>query len=243
MITDHPWYEDVDTFLHGIRMKADRIGDHNDCLGQSACQGLTHEVGHAFGLFHTHEGTAGDPPNHCSPCMEPSGCYGNCVNEECDEKGDLCCDTALAGRHGCEDFFNDMEECAHGAWEYIEVTNYMSFSDDGCWDHFSDQQVSRMHCWICNAHPGWIVDDDCNDNDMPDVCDITRGDSADCDEDGMPDECESSGACCLSADPDVCLRTKTQACCDALNGLHWYGLGSKCVDIDCDEGPMGPQGP
>jgi len=119
----------------------------------------------------------------------------------------------------------------------------MGYAGDSCWNHFTDQQVSRMHCWLCNAHPGWIVDDDCNDNDMPDVCDITCGDSMDCNADGMPDECESSGACCFSGAPDDCKRTKTDACCYALNGINWYGLNSKCIDIDCSEGPMGPQGP
>jgi hypothetical protein len=73
------------------------------------------------------------------------------------------------------------------------------------------------------------------------VCDITSGFSIDCDEDNIPDVCDAGGACCL-INYD-CVRTPTQACCDAAVGVNWYGPGTKCSDIDCYEGPMGPQGP
>ncbi len=82
---------------------------------------------------------------------------------------------------------------------------------------------------------------DCNNNSIPDSCDIASQSRIDCDMDGIPDECDAGGACCLS--DRSCVKTPTSVCCDALGGVHWYGLGSKCRTTDCFIGPSGPQGP
>jgi len=65
--------------------------------------------------------------------------------------------------------------------------------------------------------------------------------SRDCNENGLPDECDAGGACCLSGIANDCIMTPTSACCDAANGLFWYGLNSTCATTDCSEGPMRPQ--
>lgn len=84
---------------------------------------------------------------------------------------------------------------------------------------------------------------DCNTNFVPDACDISHGTSEDCDANGVPGECEEldTGACCLSYSPDDCVMRPTSACCDALNGVFWYGQYSKCETTDCSMAPMGPQ--
>jgi hypothetical protein len=40
-----------------------------------------------------------------------------------------------------------------------------------------------------------LADNDCNDNGVPDECDIVDGTSADANENGVPDECECLGGC------------------------------------------------
>jgi len=47
------------------------------------------------------------------------------------------------------------------------------------------------------------LDDDCNDNGVPDACDITIGTSDDVDDDGIPDECPSTCAADLDGDDGV----------------------------------------
>ncbi len=42
--------------------------------------------------------------------------------------------------------------------------------------------------WLVRAEA--VADNDCNDNDVPDECDIASGFSQDCDSNGLPDECE-----------------------------------------------------
>ena len=96
---------------------------------------------------------------------------------------------------------------------------------------------------ICDSYDIAVeTSSDCNSNGVPDECDIAGGKSIDCDEDGVPDECEAaSGACCRSSTPNDCVMTLTSACCDALNGLWWYGPHSKCETTDCSMVPLRPQ--
>ena len=83
-----------------------------------------------------------------------------------------------------------------------------------------------MHCWVCNAMPGWIDSPDCNDNDIPDVCEITRGTSMDCNENGVPDECDGLGACCI---PSVdCWLCESEMECDLYQNSTWEA-GSSCI--------------
>ena len=62
---------------------------------------------------------------------------------------------------------------------------------------------------VDDGNPGGafaFVIDDCNDNGIPDGCDIADGTSEDCNENGIPDECEDVG-------PTLVLEPATQALC------------------------------
>jgi hypothetical protein len=74
-----------------------------------------------------------------------------------------------------------------------------------------------------------LVGADCNDNGIPDSCDIADGTSEDCDEDGVPDECE----------PD-CNDNGVPDSCDIIGGTsedcNTDGIPDECQlrDNDCD---------
>ncbi len=151
---------------------------------------LTHELGHNLGLWHTHHGT--DEVNQCGNCYEEVGAPDG------DFTGDFCADTppTPANFGLCADA-PGTDPCSGNPWGDTIPELYMSYgSGNGisCWDRFSVQQAARMHCWIAAELSGWLACDpdfDCNDNFIPDACDITDGTSADRNGNGIPDECET----------------------------------------------------
>jgi hypothetical protein len=94
---------------------------------------LTHQVGHFFGLYHTHETTFGNERADGSNCATA---------------GDLCCDTPADPNllnmvdDRCE-YTLDLKD-ANGQ-SYVPTTvNYMSFSRASCTCMFSDEQYTRV---------------------------------------------------------------------------------------------------
>ncbi|HZE88012.1 MAG TPA: M43 family zinc metalloprotease [Verrucomicrobiae bacterium] len=120
---------------------------------------LTHEIGHALGLFHTHRGgTTAEGESQCNPCWENQH---QLTSLAADQVGDFCRDT----------FATDPTFCATsglinpcnlngGAWTSLgfDFENFMGFGalNGPCRDHFTSQQLGRMHCWMRDRTPGWI---------------------------------------------------------------------------------------
>lgn len=201
----YPWSELSDTVGGGAMVMAHTVGGSTCGLsGTEDCIWCTHEVGHALGLWHTFDTPPGDPEGDC-PCVETAICTGSEECTFCDHVGDLCCDTpsGLGAGGGSCGSTNGNDYCSNNAaYPPVDYTNFMDYGGDGCANHFTINQAQRMHCWVCNRLPGWIDSPDCNENEIPDVCEITRGDKDDCDENGVPDDCQPD---CNSNDvADVC---------------------------------------
>jgi Pregnancy-associated plasma protein-A len=110
----------------------------NSCTGDDGV--LSHEIGHYFNLWHTHETAAG------------ADCPGN---PNCGSDGDLCCDTPPdPGLHTCSSPTNpgscvsgceyDGTATCNGVAYAPDVTNTMSYTDFECMDGFSDNQRARV---------------------------------------------------------------------------------------------------
>ncbi len=112
---------------------------------------ITHEMGHALGLHHTHHGAFG---------IDWDG-------SNCENVGDLVCDTApcpdYLGRHGIRPPMTDPETCEltqafHDYFDWWwpgldpDPTNYMAYSTMDCIVHFTDEQVDRMYASM-EAYP------------------------------------------------------------------------------------------
>lgn len=101
---------------------------------------IAHEVGHLFTLPHTFYGWEGGvtPAN---PEKVTRGAGANC-----NTAGDGFCDTPadyLSDRWNCPYTGNKVDQ--NGDPYNPDGTNYMSYSDDACTNHFSPQQIAKMN--------------------------------------------------------------------------------------------------
>jgi hypothetical protein len=235
-----PWESDVFTKQGGVLVQNIAIGSNKTTM--------THEIGHALGLWHTSHGTElsemSGVHGTCSSGLCSCQCYETADGANCNARGDFCCDTPpTLGNIACVDP-GGQDPCSSTNWGTTDPHNFMGFAEDGatppCRDHFTAQQAQRLHCWTCDRVSGWINSPDCNSNGTKDVCDISRGTSGDCNADGVPDECQQAllyGACCIDPwPPQVCVST-TQCACDNLYG-NFAGVGTKCATINCLIIPM-----
>lgn len=106
-----------------------------------------HELGHCFGLWHTHHGVS--EVASCSNCYEyASGLQG-------DTRGDFCSDTPpTPTNYTCSP--PGGSDCQGTSWGSTQVANYMGYSPDVCQSLFTAQQRRRMHCWVNDSIPAWI---------------------------------------------------------------------------------------
>lgn len=108
---------------------------------------LTHELGHALGLWHTHHGVS--EVESCSSCWERAD------GANTDRTGDLCSDTPPTPvNYSCAPP-PGADSCSGQPWGRTAVENFMGYSLD-CHTMFSSQQAGRMHAWIVEKLAGWL---------------------------------------------------------------------------------------
>jgi hypothetical protein len=109
---------------------------------------LVHELGHAFGLWHTHHGLEVQPS--CAPCWERAD------GRDADTTGDRCSDTPPGQLAGNGQPLGGVDPCPpNNPWPTAGLNNFMSqypsFSG-----RFTPQQAGRMHAWIAHRLSGWL---------------------------------------------------------------------------------------
>ncbi len=90
----------------------------------------THELGHAFNLYHTFEGDGGG---------------GSCpTNTNCTTQGDRVCDTPPHSRSSSDCNETGTNVCDGGSSNSLFVHNYMDYSSDACQSEFTAGQKVRV---------------------------------------------------------------------------------------------------
>eukprot|EP00050_Salpingoeca_kvevrii_P007005 m.293194 g.293194 ORF g.293194 m.293194 type:complete len:358 (-) comp12745_c0_seq1:92-1165(-) len=171
-IATFPWDEIALTGYGGLWMNAIAMTPHDATL--------PHEAGHCFGLWHTFHGT--EEVKNCQPnslfCGRTCCEYPHKANETTaaasNRVGDMCSDTrATPKEYLCSN--PDGGACTGDDWsEYgVDFSNYMSYAminphsgaRENCQDHFSEQQMRRMHCVLQHELKSWVCDEDhCEDH-------------------------------------------------------------------------------
>ena len=113
---------------------------------------LTHELGHCFGLWHTFRGVS--ETSTCGSCYESVGVA------DPDYRGDLCSDTPPTPLSYTCSYPGGTDPCSGLPWGATAPYNYMSYAPSSCQTEFTAQQAGRLHCWIKNELPSWIIDFD-----------------------------------------------------------------------------------
>jgi hypothetical protein len=119
-----------------LNTTADRVVVRYSAFGRPGTGGApfhlgrtcTHEVGHYLGLFHTF--------------------HSGCGTSSCYTTGDRICDTNAEQnpRFGCQ-------PSATSCGTLDPVRNYMDYSDDACFTHFTPEQARRMRCTLVHYRP------------------------------------------------------------------------------------------
>ena len=109
---------------------------------------FAHELGHNFGLWHTHHGV--------SEVASCSNCYEFASGVEGDIRGDFASDTPpTPTNYNCSG--PGGSDCQGTPWGLTQPENIMGYGPDSCQTLFTTQQAKRMHCWLASANPLWIT--------------------------------------------------------------------------------------
>ncbi|HPF37634.1 MAG TPA: hypothetical protein P5081_07540 [Phycisphaerae bacterium] len=125
----------------------------------------------------------------------------------------------------------------------IQLTAAFGVTADG--DRFLISGFADALSQMYSLYP----DNDCNDNSVPDECDLISGVLTDENEDGIPDACQDIGGCCVDGFCQILLANE----CADLCGIYFgngsdcsttacplYAAGACCIDGVCDDQIPGP---
>ncbi|KAM7401317.1 hypothetical protein PAMA_005486 [Pampus argenteus] len=138
-----PWAKEALTHQGGMVLNPSyfgTIGHHNTMI---------HEMGHIFGLYHVFKGVS-ERDSCDDPCQETTPSM---------ETGDLCADTAPTPKSKvCHDPGAVNDTCGVIMYQDTPYNNYMSYTDDNCTNHFTPNQVARMHCYLDLVYQKWLME-------------------------------------------------------------------------------------
>ncbi|KAM4623650.1 pappalysin-2 [Polymixia lowei] len=138
-----PWAKEALSHQGGMVLNPSYFGTvgHNNTM--------IHEMGHIFGLYHVFKGVS-ERDSCDDPCQETTPSM---------ETGDLCADTAPTPKSKvCHDPGTVNDTCGVTVYKDTPYNNYMSYTDDNCTDHFTPNQVARMHCYVDLVYQHWLKD-------------------------------------------------------------------------------------
>jgi hypothetical protein len=117
------------------------------------------------------------------------------------------------------------------AWVSVNAAPTASIEVDYTYSHALDMAISNWDGGIGNYLYYNFLFDDCNENGIPDGCDIAGGHSDDVNGNGVPDECEDLCPCDCEDPPDGTVDVG-----DFLALLAQWGAPGAC---DCEDPPDG----
>jgi hypothetical protein len=133
----------------------------------------THEIGHVLGLWHPHYGVSDMAENPADRCSTSCAEFAGRSLEDGDSTGDLCSDTPPTPRNfqcgppadnpDTPGVNESIDPCNQTPWGTTAYKNFMGYASDSCLDHFTPQQMGRMHGWINQVLRGWLVGADAGD--------------------------------------------------------------------------------
>lgn len=136
-----PWDKDATKSIGGIWMNSNYVSGTDTTLA--------HEVGHNLGLRHTFAGIS-----EVTGCSDP--CYErvhDLLDPAADKVGDWCSDTRSTPlNYQCSN--PGTKDCFGKSFGDTPIHNYMGYSMDECQNQFTDQQILRSHCWVCDSIKG-----------------------------------------------------------------------------------------
>uniref|UniRef100_A0A8C3ATZ4 Pappalysin 2 n=1 Tax=Cyclopterus lumpus TaxID=8103 RepID=A0A8C3ATZ4_CYCLU len=138
-----PWAKEALTHQGGMVLNPSYFGT----LGHQNT--MIHEMGHILGLYHVFKGVS-ERDSCDDPCQETTASM---------ETGDLCADTAPTPKSkACKDPGAVNDSCGLTMYHGTPYSNYMSYTDDNCTNHFTPNQVARMHCYLDLVYQNWLTE-------------------------------------------------------------------------------------
>nr|XP_046265023.1 pappalysin-2 [Scatophagus argus] len=138
-----PWAKEALTHQGGMVLNPSYFGT----IGHQNT--MIHEMGHILGLYHVFKGVS-ERDSCDDPCQETTPSM---------ETGDLCADTAPTPKSkACHDPGAVNDTCGVTTYQDTPYSNYMSYTDDNCTNHFTPNQVARMHCYLDLVYQKWLTD-------------------------------------------------------------------------------------